>query len=169
MRKIGCIWEQGQCSIARQTLVTRKLWVLNVLVQQILTNWHTYLSDCSSASLVYTPFRFVLNVCHWHTAPSIDVATATPHSSALHMKQSSGVSIPEINYSMYQCAYSRLVEYTKYFSLHICFIYFNPARCHPFLAGECLWLYAIYINNTFLSPQIFQYQADANFSVTHFQ
>ena len=56
----------------------------DVLVQRILSNCYIDLSDFSSAAL-----------------SSIAVATATPHSSALHMKQSSGVNVSETYYSMY--------------------------------------------------------------------
>ena len=49
-----------------------------VLVQRILSNRHIDLSDFSSAAL-----------------SSIVVATATPHSSALHMKKSSYVNIAD--------------------------------------------------------------------------
>ena len=48
------------------------------LAQRILSNRHIDLSDFSSAAL-----------------SSIDVATATPHSSALHMKKSSCVNIAD--------------------------------------------------------------------------
>ena len=48
------------------------------LIQRILSNRHIDLSDFSSAAL-----------------SSIDVATATPHSSALHMKKSSFVNIAD--------------------------------------------------------------------------
>ena len=49
-----------------------------VLVQRILSNWHLDLPDCSSAAL-----------------SSIAVATATTHSSALHLKQSFCINVPE--------------------------------------------------------------------------
>ncbi len=51
------------------------------LIQRILSNWQFDLPDFSSAVL-----------------SSIDVATATPHSSALHMKQSFASNYPKLNF-----------------------------------------------------------------------
>ena len=51
---------------------------LDKLVQRILSNQHIDLPDCSSAAL-----------------SSVTVATATPPSSALHMKQSFCANVPE--------------------------------------------------------------------------
>ncbi len=36
------------------------------------------LPEFPSAALVFAPLRSVLNVCHWHTAPSVNDATAEP-------------------------------------------------------------------------------------------
>ena len=55
-----------------------------ILVHRIISNSHLDLSDFSSAAL-----------------SSIDVATATPHSSALHMKQSSCVNVSDTYFSVY--------------------------------------------------------------------
>ncbi len=54
------------------------------IVHRIINNRHLDLPDFSSAAL-----------------SSIYVVTATPHSSALHMKQSFGVNVSETYYSMY--------------------------------------------------------------------
>ena len=61
---------------------TNEKW-MQALVHRIISNWLLDLSDFSSAAL-----------------SSIDVATATPHSSALHMKQSSCVNVSETYFSV---------------------------------------------------------------------
>ena len=38
----------------------------------------------ASTALAYIPFRSALNVCHWHTAPSINDAAASPYSPQPH-------------------------------------------------------------------------------------
>ena len=63
-------------TITRNTLVYNLIFI--ILVQRILSNHHIDLPNCPSASL-----------------SSISVATATPHSSALHMEQLFYVNIAE--------------------------------------------------------------------------
>ncbi len=47
----------------------------------------------ASTALVYTPLRSALNMCHWHIAPSINDATASPHSGNIPNTQQAGAII----------------------------------------------------------------------------
>lgn len=59
-------------------IILSSIIVNDILVHRIINNLHLDLPDFSSAALL-----------------SIDVATAVPHSSALHMKQSFGDNVSE--------------------------------------------------------------------------
>ena len=118
------------------------------------------LAKFPSAALVYTPFRSALNVCRWHTAPSIDVATVTPHSSALHMKIYPARNIEVIildytrasNYipsahnslSLFDdclaCEYSQYSESNAQYRINDCqmhFSIFHQACCLQCKGGKC--------------------------------
>ena len=56
---------------------------MDMLVHRIISNQPYKLTDFPSASLVYTPFLSALNVCRWHTAPSICAAPTTNSFIAL--------------------------------------------------------------------------------------
>ena len=64
------------------------------------------LPEFPSAALVFAPLRSVLNVCHWHTAPSVNDATAEPAPAKRgyglppfqHHPKQPGVKIPPTSY-----------------------------------------------------------------------
>ena len=61
-----------------------KNWPDGVLVHRCINSRVTTLAVYAIAALVCAPLRSVLNVCHWHTAPSVNDATASLPSSVLH-------------------------------------------------------------------------------------